>query len=495
MTLTFEPTKKPQIVDGRLLSLPTFRKVYEWPDGEIKKSLLQALTREQTIVELPEKIQQALFELGILTKALGNFPSTSLCWEHFRQGEFSECYFGGDAHGGFYAPKREVGERPCNGCLIRRYLAGRQASVELHTLLEQGLTLHFQSTDKPELEALKRAQLKTGCVVSFSGGEFIEETPLPVPGCPHCWQLEWTIRELQAGSFQPIRKCSSKGVLQVAQLPQLIWLCGYETVGGGAGWHEDPELARLKAKHEALERYAAHFELSDPVEVNRLGDTREGSTERTYLTRPGSVSTGLACRRTLDEALNDGVKEVCERDALARFWLAIDSGREVGETLDVIREADHEVELLAVPSRGWPTVVALGKSSEGRRFFGSACADLETAKAKALAEARHNLSSLTGANLEPCTRMPESFQDHALYYWNRPELFPTWARQSEHKVTRLDQSEVWWTDITPPDIRLLQRFVVRVQVENCLYTPSAHSDWGEILDPGLEPPSRPHPFA
>lgn len=378
---------------------------------------------------------------------------------------------------------------PCPQCLMRRYLSGRQASPRLYQALSEGAQVEFETWSG--LEQMK-FDMKGEQVVVFGHRPARLKEVLPLPDCQTCGVGGYTAAALQVGPFSPLTRAWVSETRHTIRLPQMLWLVGEGTVGGGSAWSLDPEQARVKATHEALERYSAHFRPSDQRFRNRDGEKRAFPTARAVLTEPGSVSTGLACRLSLDDAIADGLREVCERDALARFWLAADRGEPSCAQLGPL---GGEIQLLALPSLEWPTVVAMGRDEQGRLFFGSACGELAEAREKAIGECRQNLELLGEKPREALPGDPDSFWEHALYYWCRPELFPALQFLSaEAPVNPLAES-VWWLELTPRDLRALGYHAVRVHVPGLLYTPMSHRDWPELLAGRTSPPHRPHPFA
>lgn len=488
--MRFDPRRRPHVVGEKLVSFPTLRKEFVWP-AAVAPAIKEALALDDPGV-LPSAVLELLRSQGVVVEEsesiLGAFPGftlTSLSLDDLP--ESGPFLFPGDPQGGFYARHTGAGTIPCPRCLMRRYLAGRQAGSLLYQAVQEGADVQFEPcSDLAELSF-------DGEQVVFFGarpGQVWEV--LPVPDCQVCASRlgEFSEKALEVGPFSPLTRSwvSERG--HTVQLPAMQWLVGEETVGGGSAWSPDPETARLKANHEALERYSAHFRPQDMHFVNREGERRLFPVARPILTEPGSVSTGLACRLSLEDAVRDGLREVCERDALAHFWLKAEAGEPSCKLLGKV----GEVTLLCLPSFEWPTVVAMGADGQGRLFFGSACGELEDAKDKAVQECRQNQDLLSEKPREAVPTEPDSFWEHALYYWGRPELFPELSYLTESTVTPLSES-VWWLELTPPDLRRLGYHAVRVHVPGLLYTPMSHRDWPTLLQGRHKPPQRPHPFA
>lgn len=459
----------------RLLSFLSLGKVFEWPPGPVSK----LLSRSSKLEAMPKEVLALLKTQGVIGEH-SEAKSTFLRWTDFSSSEKS-LDFGGDLYGGFRARRSDI----CSACLLKRYLASRRASSRLFDALKQGAEVELERGNPPPFEQEEQG------VWSWDKEGWRQELALPVPGCQHCWPYRGPLPPLGQGHFQPVRQIDRSGLLTQAALPEILWLSGHSTVGGGASWHEDERLAEHKARNEALERYAAHFERSLEMS-NHQGQTRAADPQKVFLTRVGSVSTGLACRESLTLAREDGLREVCERHALAQFWLRVDAGEEAGRSLEQMETQGAEIHLLQIDSPHRPTVVASGTDGEGRRFFGSACSELPLAKEKARLEALHNLSLLSRMSPPQSYSVPQSFEEHAQYYWWQPQLFPEVVLGQDSSCSELAENDIWWVDITTEDIKLYGLWVLRVLVQGFLHTPLSHRDWGELTS---SPPSRPHPFA
>jgi hypothetical protein len=353
------------------------------------------------------------------------------------------------------------------------------------------------------------------------------EEVLALPDCPDCLRQS-SVRSLTPGPFSPVTRVVSLPPRFGAQLPEMLWLCGQETVGAGGAYDEDPERGEKRALHEALERYAAHF---TPLPASPRGVLFQSSAggrwlsrKRALLTEPGSISTGLACRETLQDAIADALREVCERDALARFWLSLQSGEcglrklegaagaeQVGGSQQLaggqpagsdqqVGGGHQQVALQAYQLDSYlhPTVLCVGRTGAGQVTTGTACGPLSEALRKALAECLQNVFYLR-TYCRQANDPPLSFADHAGLYWLALRQFPDLDPLCTDAVpVRRLPPCVLHCDLTPPDLRLLGLHAVRVQVPGLLHLPMRHQDWPELLSEcgsSLSPPELPHPFA
>jgi hypothetical protein len=99
--------------------------------------------------------------------------------------------------------------------------------------------------------------------------------------------------------------------------------------------------------------------------------------------------------------------------------------------------------------------------------------------------------------------MPNSFEEHLIYYWQRPRHFP-WKRllaiSSEGEVAHLKGPlPVEYVELTTCDVRSAGLFVVRALVPQALYLPASYDQWPCHLDRwkewvGKKKPPIPHPF-
>lgn len=401
----------------------------------------------------------------------------------------------GDAEGGFHvrqAPGRD-GSVPCARCLLLRYLAGRRASSWIFRALQQGqrVALPWRGDGSPDPTELETFLAE------------VEDTVLPLPDCRDCL-TNAPGRPLAPGLFSPIRKVISLGDNHGAHLPEMLWLSGQETVGAGGCYDPDSERGVAKAINEALERYAAHFAppstSAEGVPFCSDAGERLFSRQRALLTEPGSVSTGLACHHSLAEALEHGLAEICERDALARFWLALDRGEGGVARLDSWHGEGLTGGLYQVDSYHAPTVLCLARTADGNVATGSAAGPVPQACEKAAAECRQNAAYLRTYAAPAPQDPPESFTDHARLYWGKQRTFPDLERCLLDQVQVRDlPAPVYCCELTTPDLALVGRHVVRVQVPGLLYLPMSHHDWPQLLRetgwPSTSPPRAPHPFS
>lgn len=408
-----------------------------------------------------------------------------------REGGF---LFLGDGQGGFFAPRICYEEIPCGRCLLLRYLAGRQASPLLYRALHGGTRVAFHNAPK--------AQGLEGEAPLTCFGEHARswDSVLPLPDCRWCWNTRSVEESLVPGVFSPVARLVSLMPHHAAHLPQMLWLTGEETVGGGGAYDHDQQRGELRACHEALERYAAHFVPPAATSQGVVFQSRVGPRtfprKRTLLTEPGSVSTGLACHDDLETAIEHGLAEVCERDALARFWLGLCQGKARVALLEKGESDEFSFQLLGIDSYHLPVVICLGTTRAGQTVTGTAGGF--QAPAKALAECRQNAAFLRTYGTSRPPSEPETFADHAALYWHRFRKWPSLQGcLLEQIVPRTLQQPVYHCDLTPTDLRWLGKHVVRVLVPGLLHLPMSHHDWPTVLKEAAyeaAPPSQPHPF-
>lgn len=515
------PRRRPHQIGNSWVSFASLTRVMPWPQA-LHRELWRALMGEP----IPQALQQLLLQQNVLAEQepedvffpLTQFESNRWANSSFGRSMLSEVADGplvildtlnwsdlsrlpsegallylGDLGGGFWASKtaQEDGSIPCPRCLALRYLAGRQAAPDLYRALRQGATVGF---DHPRLD-LDLLQHQ-GLVCFGPQGRTPIERVLPLPDCESCLARS-AAQPLNFGPFSPVTKLNSEGSRHSARVCQTLWLCDTETVGHGGSYDPSPERGQARAVNEALERYAAHFL---PVSVEPEGvrfessqGTRHFSLQATLLREPGSVSTGLACRDSLELAISDALAEICERDALARFWLDLQEENCQVVLLEKLKQDGLELEVWQLDSFHQPTVLCLGRRPDGGVVTGSACG-AEPLK-KALAECLQNAAYLTAIPESDLSDPPESFDHHLRFYWNGRFRFPDLdCFQVESLKPRPLPSSVYHCDLTPPDLELIGRKVVRVQVPGLLYLPMSHHDWPEVLKETRRPPQNPHPF-
>lgn len=407
----------------------------------------------------------------------------------------------GDAFGGFraYQTSTSDGRIPCSRCLVLRYLAGRGAHQFLYRALKRGARIAFppgQAFSWPASE---------GCAVEIFGEETAGfDEVLPLPDCLACLARARR-RDLKPGIFSPLRSLVSRGEHHAASLPQMLWLAGEETVGSGGCYDSDPERGQIRAAHEALERYAAHFtpvpDQGDDISFASASGPGYFSRKRTLLTEPGSLSTGLACHVSLESAIEHALAEVCERDALARFWLSLTQGRARLHELEPGQDNTLRVRRFLLESHYLPTVLCLGQTPNGNTVTGTAAGHLPEAAEKATDECRQNAAFLSAnAELDPADP-PTTFAEHLSLYWHNrrriPDLEPFLV--PEAFAPSALPAPVYHCELTPPDLALLGLHAVRVQVPGLLHLPMSHQDWPTVLReanwPDSVAPAQPHPFA
>ncbi len=414
-----------------------------------------------------------------------------LSWSELRRLPEGGLIYLGDQGGGFWAGRTltDDGKIPCARCLMIRYLSGRQASPLLYRALLEGATVAFEHT-------LPKLDLSSPKVISWSPKGLIEvDEVLPLPDCPDCL-TQSRVRTLSVNPFSPVPRLTSQEANHSARLGQLIWLCGCETVGHGGAHDDDFERGRARAVNEALERYAAHFLPPEAKGGEVVFQSSKGPCpfrlQAALLREPGSLSTGLACRDSLEEAVSDGLSEVCERDALARFWLDLQERHCSLVKLETRSVNGLELEIWQVDSYHQPTVLCIGRTETGI-VTGSACGP--DPRAKALTECLQNATYLASTSERGLSVPPESFEEHMRAYWTGRYRLPSLQPYQVERLTpRPLPAAVYYRDLTPPDLQRLQRHAVRVLVPGLLLLPMSHHDWPAILGKTRKPPAQPHPF-
>lgn len=234
-----------------------------------------------------------------------------------------------------------------------------------------------------------------------------------------------------------------------------------------------------------------------------------------------SLSTGLACGRTWSEAVEAGLWEVIERDAVALAWLgmiqphrmdphAAMMSEATSSLLESIRRAGFRLSLLDLSSEFGVTVAGVlleGHSPLGLIVsFGSAAhGDPDRALRKALVESIHCrmyvksvLRRTPGWRAGRGFRHVTSFECHARLYSSHPEhrraLDRWWnpirasdARRDGHAPTveecvatlEARGHEVLTVDVTTPDVRELGLHVARVMVPG-LQPLHGHHAWAHL---------------
>ena len=227
-----------------------------------------------------------------------------------------------------------------------------------------------------------------------------------------------------------------------------------------------------------------------------------------------TVSTGLACGNTIEEAILSAMGEVVERDSLACFWLnrlparrvAIDEDSEIYETfikkfaLQGLRYYTCDI----TTDLGIPTFLTLmiGGSNYGLMVNAGSQASLSPAKAalKSLVEAAHGrpyvrfiIQSNPNWEYKPDFSSVNTFQDHASFYTRSPQHQDVldFITKSE-TVKKLSESSDLSTDSILGDIEiylaLLAKHGLDVIVKD-LTTPDIE-DVGlkvvRVLIPGLQ---------
>ena len=405
----------------------------------------------------------------------------------------------GDAFGGFRASQTSTpdGRIPCPRCLILRYVSGRGAHPSLYKAFRSGARLAFPQRDNPGFPS------DEGPVQAYGEDPLEADQVLPLPDCADCLRVAKP-RSIQPGVFSPVSRLISLGSNHAAHLPEMLWLSGEEKVGSGGCHDDDPRRGQSRAINEVLERYAAHFTpisaRPEGIPFQSEGGKRLFSRKRALLTEPGSLSTGLACHRDLGQAIEHGLAEVCERDALARFWFSLCNGDCRVVELDGWRGDRLTVRRFALESYHFPTVLCLGQTDGGNTVTASAAGPLPLAMEKALAECRQNEAYLrTYVETSPWDP-PRTFEEHISLYWHGLRKIPDLSRYVVESVETLPlPAPVYHCELTPPDVALLGLNAVRVQVPGLLELPMAHEDWPTVLEEAgrrdTSPPSQPHPFS
>lgn len=534
--LVFDPIRRPHQVGSDLVSFGDLRNHRFWPQPVAKALLDRVLSTDKSaLAELPSPLRDALIKQGVLVESTTPTRPTvyplkeirAQGWTNSDRGarlltqlgtpmtildalSFDDLkaidpelplLYTGDSKGGFFiSPTRPDHLGACPRCCVLRYLAGRQAHPILYRALASGARVSFERPPCDEhLKSFLEDQTALGV---FGQGSNQPLSVFSLPDCRICAERPLP-QTLTHGLFSPIRSLTSSGPNHRAKLGELIWVSGHESVGHGASWDLDPKRGRQRALNEAIERYAAHFyppdTSTDRVEFFSPQGSRHFSRRRALLTEPGSISTGLSCREQIELAIADGLREVCERDALAAFWLALDQQRARVVHLDTLTVQGLKVERYLLDSHHLPTVLAIGRTESGNIATGSACNTIDEALDKATEECLQNANSLS-LNKRTPTDPPESFEDHCLLYWREPQRFPNLG---DSLVDELDSrplpGPIYHRELTPKDLSGVGLFAVRVIVEGVLYLPMAHRDWPQVLiDTGredLSTPRSPHPFA
>ena len=248
-----------------------------------------------------------------------------------------------------------------------------------------------------------------------------------------------------------------------------------------SGAHSEKRRARRAALAEACERWAALQPcLQSRLRVQRLNG-KGGRTCWSGLVYLGEVpdprgpqlSHGLACRSSLRRALQAGLWELLERDALRRWWRAWRAGRPAPG----LRR--HGEFLWSLP--GGVFLAFVGRNGKGA--WGSAAGP--RARQRAVREARHNYQlqrRRPPANPSQCL----TFSDHAAWAWHN--CLPRWDElmalpcSSERPIREVPDKPIYYYRFDCPWADRLGWTVVKVL-----------SPFLRGLPIGGEPPFHPFP--
>lgn len=472
------------------------------------QSLLRRRGRPANTVQ--EQLLQILGRQGYLRHSKHSIRPPSKLWRVWERFDYAAmareaaatrpCIhaFLGDGQGLSWVYATRPGLDPCLDCLVRRWLANSFLGDAVRELCKPGRSVFWANhLDSKELDPL---QPTWGEVLYRRAPDACWESwpVLPVPVCLRCRHLQperrpdsayhplWGLipREnswpLDGENFW-LRSCTSG---------EGWWLTGDRGYPGGSGAsRESPERARERALGEAIERYCASH---CPPDLDSKDALLFGS---------GSLSHGLACGRTLEEAQQGAWREKVERDAIAIFWGRLSLGMQTGAVSCLTSWCPEglEARLFRLPSAVDSAYLAILRDSEGRLACGTAILDSE----KALEEAFHNVQflRLRGSDLA-FQAEPRSFEEHLVSYWHRPQLFP-WER-----LTALPQGDcpslaplegVEFRELTTCDAAILGLRVVRARLPKATFLPASHSEWPTHLlrwkeCVGPDSPPFPHPF-
>lgn len=473
-----------------------------------------------------------------------------------------QCHaFSGDEEQGWVYSFRP-GLDPCFHCFLRRWLASLPCQTALQAVWSEEVCLRWRPV-RPLAERNRLLRLsaeRPGQALMVQPATETWLSFLPRPGCGCCpfpksvEEKFWCGQEL--GIVKQVATWREEAPVVVgAHNGEPLWVTGTPgySQGAGCGWSE--EVARGAAVGESLERYAAShvpkgavWDVAAPGELPSLfvdaqyrqtnfpyrkplageslpwlpitsvtGEHRSRAPLNLLLLRreglPGEpnhypeVSHGLACSKTLKRAIEGGMREVLERDALTRFWGRLMVG--LAEAREVSIEPagqDLELTVLEVPCLGdYHCVIVFGRDPQGRISSGSAVsADLDQASEKAKLECHHNRAiRLRWPPSTPTAEIPHSFEEHGEYYWHYPEKFP-WGPLTESLRPSLPQNiqavpEAYYADLTTEDVAAAGFRVARVLIPGLLPLPVSHHAWPLGLDRwkgevGTATPRLPHPF-
>jgi ribosomal protein S12 methylthiotransferase accessory factor len=455
----------------------------------------------------------------------------------------------GDGEQGWIYVAR-AGRDPCLRCFLGRWLSALPGDPALDLFLERGLTARWQPALPPQAMAalvLRRlGQPGRACLVGPRGTGRGRQF-LPLPGCS-CRPGPGGELVGPLGIVKELWPWSRRPWIYGASLGAARRVLGRQPLAAGAGCAWERPGARVRAVGEALERYSAAWlppgqvrrgPLEEPwgrpvyhpsqyalpgfpyrppdqtpvplLTVQGRGGTSLAPLRRVLLLEdllPGepplgpSLSHGLACAADLARARARARAELLERDALARFWARTCQGRPCGRRLQVQGPPGLRLTALEVPCLGGLRAVAvLVRDQRGRPAWGGAAdVDLTAALSRAVLEGLHNRRWLLRHGDRPPAGLPASFAEHALWWWHHPEALEGLALEGEAEALA-GQEELFWRDLTPPDVEAAGFRVVRVLSPGLLFLPERHDAWPlglarwarEIGEP--LPPRLPHPFA
>jgi ribosomal protein S12 methylthiotransferase accessory factor len=223
--------------------------------------------------------------------------------------------------------------------------------------------------------------------------------------------------------------------------------------------------------------------LSIPVEIS-TGESRVDLFQ---------TSNGMSCSSDLDDAIERGIKEIVERDALMLVWLYRTAG--VRLSPEDVLPSSYSVSIDRMQAQGIQTIIRDISTDFGYRvvlaivgyfpddalpvfaFGAGADLDLGRAAAHAFREAclgwRAASWRVGDINLSTEISKPTSFSEHAAMYFQPDEIKQVeflWnddASGSEQLVMMnrgLEDRQILILDLTTPDIRELGAHVVKVSI-------------------------------
>jgi len=397
------------------------------------RQLYHSLPRKLTPEELPlgEFLRhQGAVTLGAPAEQNQGLALEPQLWASLRRpGEY---VFPGDGEGGSWRYHFQPGESACLVCLLRRW-------VEHHHGLEWWTRLQAWADFRlswPPVGATSESPLPTGWLHYQQGGRSSLGRVFPYPGCD-CfvmprWPRHWSSwSHPVSGPLTSVVQRRTRGLWRVS-----VHL--HESVASGA--NPSRRLARRAAVAEACERWAALQPCpQEKLVVRRLGGGKSrrcwsglvflGETPRPH---GQQLSHGLACASSLGKALQAGVWELLERDAIRRWWREWSCGRPAPQLWR------HGRRLWSLPAREGRVFLAYF-GAHGKGAWGSAAGP--EAVPRAIQEARHNYQ-LQRRHPPAAPTECLSFADHAAWAWHHP--LPRWQEMNRLPLTPVPQAVPDW---------------------------------------------------